>query len=208
MLKPGILILGTGRKLVMFMLPDRSTIEEYLDGELPMEQIRQFEAMVANNPPAQDLIAQVRKQRHDRERVWISYEPSEAQTARLVDQFLHKIHTEGNVPVTPADGLIISSKRMWWLKRAAAIAACLAIGAGGFAVGRFGFTTHTTNATTAPGYTVRVELPNGETVSQNFRSYSDAKKFERYARQYVQETQATPPGGDASSVSLAQQGEF
>ncbi|NNM86509.1 MAG: hypothetical protein HKL96_12235 [Phycisphaerales bacterium] len=190
------------------MLPDRSSIEEYLDGELPLDQIRQFEAMVANNPLAQDLIAQVRKQRHDREQVWRSYEPSEAQTARLVDEFLYKIHTGSNAPAVPADGLIISIKRMRWLKRTAAIAACLAIGASGFALGRLGFTPHAANAMAAPGYTVRVELPNGETVSQNFRSYSDAKKFERYARQYVQETQATPPGGDTSSVSLAQQGEF
>ncbi len=190
------------------MLPDRSTIEEYLDGELPVDQSRRLEAMVANNALAQDLIAQVRKQRHDREQVWTSYEPSEAQTARLVEEFLHKIRTGSDVAIVPAEGLIISIKRMRWLKRAAAIAACVAIGVSGFALGRFGFTPHAASTTTAPGYTVRVELPNGETVSQNFRSYSDAKKFERYARQYVQETQANPPGGDTSSVSLAQQGEF
>ncbi len=171
-------------------------LEEYLDGELTGDELQQVEALAAADSAVAARLTALRRMRQHRRAALDTYRPSAAESAALARLALERSYIAEYAPLATLGG---QSRR--WLKWAAGIAACLLISVGSFLAGnRMGSATGAEALRT--GYTVKIESPDGQTLSQTFATYRQAQRFV----QTYQVDQATggsvsmnPPAAQAAS---------
>lgn len=185
---------------------DMQILEEYIDGELPQELMRQVEDQLKADPSLAKQLENIRQQRTSRSKVWESYIPTEQQSAKLAAECVARLKERQYAPLEFLSPNRASHGRF---QRAAMAAACVLIGAGGYMAGRItqpspaGATSALAAKSTQ--YVVRIELSGGESVSQTFTDYAAAQKF---ARSYVVDHESTGSGQMQQVAVLQPRGVF
>ena len=170
---------------------DDAFLEEYLDGELTGEEIRLVEQRIATDAAWAARLANLRRLRTLRQAVYKTYRPSEAQAAALARVTLEQSYARQYAPLAT-----IGAPQLW-LKRATMIAACLLISVGSFLVGN-----RMRNAAPAAqtiGYTVNIQLPDGQKLTQTFASYQQAERFVQTYQADSGSVTVSPPPVQASA---------
>ena len=176
---------------------NQNFLEQYLDGELDSTESRILEEQLAGDAALAARVAALRSQRALRREAMETYQPTESEASALAKKMMEQFHL---MEYAPLERLHAHEPALRWLKRSAVIAACLLIGVGSFLAGR-------QNARSGPiaGYTVHIQMPGGETISQTFRSYQQARRFVQI---YQVDQQASAPTATPSTASFNTQGVF
>jgi anti-sigma factor RsiW len=144
-------------------------LDAYLDGELPDAQAAEVRNAASADPQVHDLLRRLQTQRALRAAALATYAPDEqtasALTAALLDQVSQPLARIGWIT---------------WARRAAAVAAVLAITTGAFFYGRSSAPVQIqTQVSTVvqDHYVVQIVSPTGEATEHVFATREDANDF-------------------------------
>jgi anti-sigma factor RsiW len=144
----------------------RERLDEYLDGGLDPAGRREVEAMLASDPAAARMLAQMKAQRALRSAVYDSYLPTKAEAQALADRVL-------TAAVEAPVGRV-----GYWLRRGAGVAAAVAVVIGTFAMGRVTAPVREVKVVeTRTEYEVTVLDAGGVQQVRRFTSLDDHDKF-------------------------------
>jgi|GEM_PF-6083784 anti-sigma factor RsiW len=167
-----------------------------IDGELTLEQQRQVDQRLADDPEFAARYAHAEAMRKLRQLAWQMDMPSDVEAQRHSAVVLAAMHEAGNAHTV---------KIIKLLRISAAAAVLVLTAVGGFMVGR-AKPMAPASATSAPivGYTVDITLNDGTRVSQTFTTFQQAEKFVRAYRL----EQKLAPRQSAPKVQVASEGIF
>jgi hypothetical protein len=188
---------------------DYSTLELYLDGELPETEKNTLEQRLKSDARLAEALTRMQQAYTLRTAAWKTYMPDSDETHRLANDALAYCHEH---QYSPLGRIMEVSAVSVWIKRAGLAAACLLIAAGSYWAGRSSVASGTSQAT-APatssiiGYTVQISTPSGQVVSQTFATYQQAREF---AQAYTADEQAVSSQSTATPqlASAASTGVF
>jgi anti-sigma factor RsiW len=147
---------------------DLDTLECWLDGELPPEDVKPLQARLGAEPELSTSLATLQQEREIRQRYFTAIEPDNDALARTLD----RVHAA------------IAQRRRWawqlhFARVAGAIAACIAIGFAVGWIGRGGMNGSIASPRATPHvYQVNISDEAGRVIGvQNFPSADQAREF-------------------------------
>lgn len=162
----------------------RQTLDEYLDGALTVGERADVDRLIASDPAAAKLLAQMKSERALRTAVFAGYEPSTGETHNLAASMLAACHD------APVGRIGI------WIKRSLGVAAAVGILVGTFALGRFSapqtkmMATAESSDAAAPTVFVLYNDEAGEPQMKEFASVDEAVAFQKQASDHHGESVA------------------